>query len=300
MRFQKRISLGKGLRLNLSGSGVGFSVGIPGLRYSIGPRGAGVSMGIPGTGLSKRMSLSTSNRATPVQYDFSKVSIKMDELGNISVTDERGYSLDDSLLRRLKRTEFYKDKIRSLNQDLFEKIEKEKEDFIEIYKSTPKIISDRDWLEELGRIDSEISNKRDYICSKPSVEQCRRELLEDATKKIHSILFWTNARKRQEYVDQNFSTYYSEQISNYEKAKAVFDKDEAKRIDNLLQEKIILIEKILPGDPEFIQNSIDICFKVFLYPSTFQLTINYLRKKCWILILIYLRLKIYLTPRHQY
>jgi len=272
MRFQRRISLGKGLRLNLSKSGVGLSVGIPGLRYSIGPRGAGMSVGIPGTGLSKRVSLSSNGHTTPVQiYDFSKVSIKMDEQGNISVTDEHGCSLEEPLLRKLKRTDHYKETIKALNQDLFDKIEKEKEDFIEIYKGTPKIISENDWLAELKRIESEVSNKRYYLCNKPSEEECRKELLEDATKKIHSIFFWTNAKKRQDYVNQNFSTYYSGQISNYETTKAFFEKEEAKRINDLLNERSVLTEKILPGDPEFILNSIDILLQNFSLPIDFSI-----------------------------
>lgn len=272
MRFQKRISLGKGLRLNLSKSGVGLSFGIPGLSTSLGPRGPYLNMGIPGTGLSNRIPLSSRRSAAPSSTcDFSKVSITMDDQGNILVNDECGNPLDEFFLRRLKRTEFYKDTIKSLNQDLFNKIEKGKEDFIEIYKSTPKIISDNDWLAEINRIDSEVSNKKLYLCNKPSEEQCRKELLEDATKKIHSIFFWTNARKRQDYVNQNFSTYYSEQISKYEKAKAFFEKEEAKRINDLLNQKSVIIDKILPGNTEFILNTIDILLQNFSLPIDFSI-----------------------------
>ena len=52
LRYQKRIQLGKFLRLNISKSGVGASVGIPGLRFSTGPRGTQFTFGLPGTGLS--------------------------------------------------------------------------------------------------------------------------------------------------------------------------------------------------------------------------------------------------------
>ena len=51
MRFRKRIKLG-GINLNLSGSGVGFSIGVPGLRTGISSTGRRYSsFGIPGTGL---------------------------------------------------------------------------------------------------------------------------------------------------------------------------------------------------------------------------------------------------------
>jgi hypothetical protein len=272
MRFQKRISLGKGLRLNLSKSGMGFSFGMPGFSTSIGPRGSFLNVGIPGTGLSNRIPLSGQRNAThSSNHDFSKVSITMDGQGTLSVRDEYGKPLDDSLLRKLKRTDFYKETIKSLNQDLFNKIEKEKEDFIEIYKDTPKIVNDNDWLKELSRIEIEISNKKSYSYQEPTEEECRKKLLEDATKKIHSIFFWTNTRKRQDYVNEHLSEYFSEQISDYEKAKEVFNNDEEKRIKDLLNQKSVLVEKILPGDTEFILNSMNILLQNFSLPIDFSL-----------------------------
>ncbi|GMV35612.1 MAG: hypothetical protein AMXMBFR61_01200 [Fimbriimonadales bacterium] len=54
-RFQRRLRLGKGLWVNLSKSGAGFSVGRRGLRFSISPKGRKqVSVGVPGTGMSYR------------------------------------------------------------------------------------------------------------------------------------------------------------------------------------------------------------------------------------------------------
>lgn len=52
-RFRKSIGLGPGVRLNLSKSGLGVSVGTRGLRYSVNMAGRTFSSaGIPGTGLS--------------------------------------------------------------------------------------------------------------------------------------------------------------------------------------------------------------------------------------------------------
>ena len=59
LRFRRSMSLGGGLRLNLSKSGLGISGGVRGARMGIGPRGARMAAGIPGTGLyfEKRRSL---------------------------------------------------------------------------------------------------------------------------------------------------------------------------------------------------------------------------------------------------
>jgi tetratricopeptide (TPR) repeat protein len=52
IRFRRSVSLGKGVRLNLSKSGLGVSVGGPGLRYSVNTSGRRTTtVGIPGTGV---------------------------------------------------------------------------------------------------------------------------------------------------------------------------------------------------------------------------------------------------------
>jgi hypothetical protein len=53
-RFQKRISLFPGIRLNLSKSGASLTFGKPGLSVNLGKDGATGNLGIPGTGLSYR------------------------------------------------------------------------------------------------------------------------------------------------------------------------------------------------------------------------------------------------------
>ena len=52
LRFNKHISLGKHLRLNISKSGIGISGGVKGARISFNPKtGIRKSIGIPGTGI---------------------------------------------------------------------------------------------------------------------------------------------------------------------------------------------------------------------------------------------------------
>lgn len=57
LRFQKRISLLPGVRLNLSKSGVSASLGPRGADVNIGPHGVTTNAGIPGTGISYRQKL---------------------------------------------------------------------------------------------------------------------------------------------------------------------------------------------------------------------------------------------------
>lgn len=56
-RFQRRIRIAPGQRLNVSKRGVGLSAGVPGASISLGRRGVYGNVGIPGTGLSYRTKL---------------------------------------------------------------------------------------------------------------------------------------------------------------------------------------------------------------------------------------------------
>jgi hypothetical protein len=54
LRFQKRIKIAPGIRLNLSKSGVSVSAGPKGASLNVGKNGKHLTLGIPGTGLSSR------------------------------------------------------------------------------------------------------------------------------------------------------------------------------------------------------------------------------------------------------
>jgi hypothetical protein len=70
MRFRKSISLGKGIKLNLSKSGMSTTLGVKGLSVNIGKNGAYLNTGIPGTGLYDRKKIggSMSNDDNAAQY----------------------------------------------------------------------------------------------------------------------------------------------------------------------------------------------------------------------------------------
>jgi len=59
LRFQKRLSILPGVRVNLSKSGVSTSVGPRGADINIGRHGVTANAGIPGTGLSYRRKIGT-------------------------------------------------------------------------------------------------------------------------------------------------------------------------------------------------------------------------------------------------
>jgi len=116
IRFARRITLAKGLRLNVSKSGLGLSVGPRGAAISIGPSGAHSHLGIPGTGLAMRQKIggggrsdsgNTAKLGIPEAGTLSVlISIDMDT-GKESVVLVNGTGQiiqDETLLNRIKRT----------------------------------------------------------------------------------------------------------------------------------------------------------------------------------------------------
>lgn len=65
MRFQKRIKIAPGVKLNVSTKGVSTTVGTRGASVNIGKKGTYVNTGIPGTGLSQRTKISGGKKAAP-------------------------------------------------------------------------------------------------------------------------------------------------------------------------------------------------------------------------------------------
>jgi tetratricopeptide (TPR) repeat protein len=64
-RMYKSVKLGKGVRLNLSKTGVGLSAGVKGARYSVHSSGRRTtSVGVPGSGVSYRKTTSSKSRST--------------------------------------------------------------------------------------------------------------------------------------------------------------------------------------------------------------------------------------------
>jgi hypothetical protein len=64
-RFQKRIKIAPGVRLNISKSGISTSLGVPGATVNVGKKGVKGTAGLPGTGLSYSRQLSTKAATRP-------------------------------------------------------------------------------------------------------------------------------------------------------------------------------------------------------------------------------------------
>jgi hypothetical protein len=64
VRFNKRIKIAPGIKLNLSRSGVSTTIGGKGASVNIGKKGTHLNAGIPGTGLSTRTKIRDAREAS--------------------------------------------------------------------------------------------------------------------------------------------------------------------------------------------------------------------------------------------
>lgn len=121
-RFQRRIRLAPGVRLNISKRGLGLSVGPRGASLSVGPSGTHAHAGIPGTGLAYRKRLDGAGRhsagasrpastpsSAPVERLDSddhkargELAFKIDDQGRVHYFWADGSPLGDTEVRQVR------------------------------------------------------------------------------------------------------------------------------------------------------------------------------------------------------
>lgn len=109
VRFRKSFKLAPGVRMNLSGGGLSWTLGPRGASVGIGKRGTYLNTGIPGSGLSMRQSLtgsaapaSSALRPAPGKVNIS-LTVAVSDDGTISFTGEDGNPVPESLVTMAKR-----------------------------------------------------------------------------------------------------------------------------------------------------------------------------------------------------
>lgn len=162
MRFRKRIQICKGVKLNLSTSGVSATVGGRGLSFNLGKQGLFMNTSIPGTGLYDRKKLIGSDKlpggkkkpasastSREQQIALPSFSLRMEEDGNVSVLNaETGRKiLSDATLKKIRATDEYKEEYARLMDQYRDSIEDETLSFLEIVRSTEPLKTD--WQDDV-------------------------------------------------------------------------------------------------------------------------------------------------------
>lgn len=294
MRFRRSIRLGKGLRLNLSKSGLSLTAGFRGASVNFGPRGTYLNTGIPGTGLYDRKRLdSSSPRSIGVkEKTYINIKIDIDDNGKPIVKDENGSQiLDDALLRKIKKTSEFKQKVEELLAEKKKELEDNSSAFIDIFKFTPNILSKAAVEHELTALKLQQYEIKAFATPRPEINGVRIVLTEKARRAIKSILFWTVKKKRKEYVERNLQPEFDKEVEQwfsdknaFEKAEEEKQKQENKRLLAEFEAHKSELEDCLSGAEHYVQAQIDSFLKSLTLPVEFSVNYEYSQGKGYLMV----------------
>lgn len=286
MRFRKRIKLIPGVRLNLSKSGVSLSAGVRGASVTFGKRGNYLNVGIPGTGLYDRKRIGSSrmqSQQNRSDYVSIKVSISLDESGKPVIADQNGDLItEESLLRKIKRSNDYKDTVARLSREKAGEIQQETDKFVNIYRYTPSIIPRSQVEKDLSALHFEEYVKREFDTPEPSRDSVRVDLEANARREIRSLPFWTNKKKRAQYVTTHLDKEHRRLLSKWQKEKSVFElkeneykSSEDKRRSEAFKKAKQEIESKLNGTESFVGSEIEGFLNSISLPVEFSVDYEY-------------------------
>ena len=142
MRFQKSIRICKGVRLNVSKSGVSATVGVKGISLNLGKKGVFLNTSLPGTGLSDRRKLfggkKQTKKAQPEPLNPRDYELRAED-GEIRVLNAAGRSVSEEEARRVRRTDWFKDAQAQLNAETIDRVNAETEAVETIHHAAKRV-----------------------------------------------------------------------------------------------------------------------------------------------------------------
>lgn len=219
MRFRRRVKLLPGVHLNISGSGLGVSVGPRGASVSFGPKGTYSNVSIPGTGFYSRAKLSSQRRrgsSSPGGAAEMQVSITLDDDGTVLIRDQDGNFLPPNLERIIKQQQG--DMVRQWMQERAEEINSPLLQIVDVHRLTP-------------RPNTPLQIEREPF----SIPEPKQPVLE----KIGAIrgFLMPAARRRVTQENEERRTAYETALSLWQRLKKEHSDKERKRV-NVIQEAI--------------------------------------------------------------
>lgn len=284
MRFRKSIQIFKGLRINFSKSGVSATVGGRGVSVNMGPKGTYLNTSIPGTGLYDRKKLSdgfgiypkTSSSQSPLVANFT---LTAGANGGIDVWNVNGGLVtDEATLRAIKRTDEFAGLKAQLMQQLKDEIEKETNEFINIYKLSADVAAQAEYEVALASLTPGCHEKAPFAEPPPQQDAVRAQLQMEARQKPEEILFW----KIDEYVNTQLPERYAEACRNWEARKAAYEQSQtvlgeqaAATAQKEYEQNKQTLENAIKGNPEYIEQEIGRWVSSVELPVEFSIQFEY-------------------------
>lgn len=157
MRFRKQISICKGVKLNLSTSGVSCTVGGKGISLNLGKKGVFLNTSLPGTGIYDRKKLidgkmggllggflkgkvgGKEEQDEREEIDVSEYELALQENGVVEVLKADGSKITDEEEKLVRRTAWYDQQSAALMEQFREEIEAQTAAFVNLYQSAQSV-----------------------------------------------------------------------------------------------------------------------------------------------------------------
>ena len=299
MRFRKSVKICKGVRVNFSKSGISTTVGMRGLSVNVGKKGTYLNTGIPGTGLYDRYKISggsTSNSKVPrtasnssTQTISTRIDLNLDDNGVITFYRDGNIIEDQSLIRKIKSTPEFKAERERMMKVRFDEINEANNKFIEIYKLTPEVLTERQYTLSYDRIKLEQYEPKTYTVPAPTESQVKEELMREATEKIKTWKFWALSNLRKKYVDDNFSSKHSTAMNDWNSNKKKYESAEKTLAEKKNTEYLLKYNtekentlKAINGEPDYIEFAIEDWLATVTLPVDFDLQYEYNEENLYI------------------
>lgn len=294
MRFRKSIKICKGVKLNVSKSGISTTVGHKGFSVTTGKRGTYLNTGIPGTGISARRKIggsstghSTSDSRGSTTYE--EFDLHMDTDGTITIMQYGQPVTDEALIQRIKRSAAYKEEKARLSAELKQEVSQlvasqneAAEQMIQVVRYAEAVPSEAQVRRELSSLKPEKYMIRDFTIPQPSEAELRSKLEKEAETAVATFAFWKAKKLRMQYVDDRFPVKYEEAMKAWQAQKAAFDDSECSRkaeMDEIYQRQYEAVKECLAqtleGNADYIENALDKWFQKIELPLDFAVQYEY-------------------------
>ena len=284
LRFRKSVKICKGVKVNFSKSGASLSLGGRGHSVNIG-RGTRTTIGIPGTGLSYTTKAGGSHKTksthrNTTSYSKSRsssvsvpksVQLKMSSDGKVEIQDERGNVItDQSVVRKIKATDSYKNMVKNLEnqrQDMLEQAyneaKAENDRFIEIYKSSPQVDRQDQYIQILDSLRPPVYQRRQYDIPYPTDATVREQLIQEAKDTVQGN-FFTVRKQRKEYVEANLQNRLNAAVYEWNQNREAFELQENEheiseneRYNAEYNSSKLYLSNLINGEDEAVSNAVE-------------------------------------------
>lgn len=209
-----------------------------------------------------------------------KVIFRIDKEGNYDI-EVPGFKLPverDTLIRKVKRTDAYKQAIKRLSKNLKNLYDEYTERYLSFYMKTPRIMLPPEFGEKLDSLQKPfLYSKDEFKIAKPKKQEIHNELKEESKEKF-KFGFYNFMKKRKKYIEENLEERYKDSIELWEKRKEKHEYEEDIKYQNykkqleLYNKEKYRLEKALEGDPEFIKESVKEILESIKLPVSLDFT----------------------------